>query len=152
MPRYTTSPVLPYAADDLFELVADIRRYPDFIKWIRSMAVSGERTDAAGIRHALGDARIGFRGFSERFATAVTADPAARIVHASLVRGPFRTLENRWTFIPLDTGETRIDFEIDYAFSNPILAMLARANFGLAVSRIMAAFTEEAARRYPRTA
>ncbi len=115
------------------------------------MAVSGERTDADGIRHATGEARIGFRGFSERFTTRVQADPDRRIVQASLVRGPFRRLENLWTFTPLASGETRIDFEIDYAFSNPLLAMLARANFGLAVSRIMDAFTEEAARRYPPT-
>ena len=149
MPRYTTSLTLPYAADDLFDLVADIKRYPEFIRWIRSLTVSGER-EAAGIRHALGDARVGFKGFSERFATAVRADPAARTVETSLVRGPFRTLENRWTFVPQESGATRVDFEIDYAFSNPILAMLARANFNLAVDRIIAAFTAEAERRYDR--
>ncbi|MEM7767447.1 MAG: type II toxin-antitoxin system RatA family toxin [Pseudomonadota bacterium] len=152
MPRYTTSPVLPYRAEDLFELVSDIGRYPEFIKWIQTMAVSGERTSPDGIRHAHGDARVGFRGFSERFATAVRADEAAGTVEASLVRGPFRKLANRWTFVPLESGATRVDFEIDYAFSNPILAMLARANFGLAVNRIMAAFTEEAGRRYQKTA
>ena len=151
MPRYTTTLTLPYAADDLFDLVADIKRYPDFVRWIRTMAVSGERTDSAGVRHALGDARVGFRGFSERFATQTAADPAARVITASLVRGPFRKLENRWTFTPEATGATRIDFEIDYAFSNPILAMLARTNLGLAVDRIMAAFKDEAARRYERT-
>lgn len=115
------------------------------------MSVSGERNDADGVRHALGDARVGFRGFSERFATQVRADPSQRVVTASLVRGPFRKLENRWTFVPLESGATRVDFEIDYAFSNPVLAMLARANLGLAVRKIMDAFTEEAERRYQRS-
>lgn len=134
----------------MFELVSDIERYPDFIRWIRSMRVSGRRQDGAA-SHCVGEAAVGFRGFSERFATTVDADGDAKRVRANLVRGPFKRLENVWTFQPQSTG-TRIEFEIDYEFSNLILRMLARNNFQLAVDKIMSAFINEADRRYSRTA
>lgn len=148
MPVYRTAPVLPYAAADLFELVTDIRTYPDFIRWIRSMRVTGERIDEDGKRHCLGEAVVGFSGLTERFATTVEADPETLTVRADLVRGPFRHLHNRWRFVPLGDAQTRVEFEIDYEFRNMVLRLLAKNNFGLAVNRLMGAFTDEAARRY----
>lgn len=148
MPVYDTSLSVAHTPENLFELVSDIRRYPEFIKWIRSMRVSGER-EAGGVHHSLGEARVGFRGFTEDFATTVAADPEALTIAADLVRGPFRRLHNRWRFEPA-AGGTRIAFHIDYEFSNLVLRMLARHNFRLAVDRIMSAFIAEADRRYPR--
>ncbi len=148
MPVYRTAPVLPYAASDLFDLVTDIRSYPDFIRWIRSMRVTGERVDDEGIRHCLGEAVVGFSGLTERFATTVAADPQALTVRADLVRGPFRHLHNHWRFVPLGAAQTRVEFAIDYEFRNMVLRLLAKNNFGLAVNRLIGAFTDEAARRY----
>lgn len=112
------------------------------------MSVSGRRTEAA-VEHCLGEASVGFRGFSERFATTVRADHAEKTVEANLVRGPFKHLRNTWRFSQTSTGTT-IDFEIDYEFSNFILRMLAKNNFQLAVDKIMDAFLTEADRRYAR--
>ncbi len=150
MAVYTRTLTLPHTADNLFDLVSGIRQYPDFIKWIRSMDVREEASLSAHQLHLIGDARIGFKGFSERFVTRVEADKTARSIDVSLIKGPFKHLTNRWTFVPLDTG-TRIEFFIDYEFRNFILRALAAANFDLAVSRIMEAFTSEADRRYQRT-
>lgn len=147
MPVYRKSLELPYKAGDLFDLVADIEHYPDFIRWIRSMHVSHVR-EQGEVRECRGEAQVGFRGFSETFATDVIADRGTATIKTDLVKGPFRRLKNSWAFVPLGGGRTRIDFEIDYVFSNPILAFLARRNLDLAVGRIMGAFTEEAARRY----
>ena len=114
------------------------------------MRVRDDRKDGA-VRHCLGEARIGFRGFAETFATTVAADADNLTVQADLLRGPFRRLHNFWTFVPLPDGRTQIDFHIDYEFSNLVLRLLAKANFALAVDRIMGAFLAEADRRYART-
>lgn len=149
MPRFDTSITVPHAPQNMYELVSDISRYPEFIRWIRSMSVSDHRIEGH-TEHSLGDARVGFKGFSERFATRVTANSQDRTVQADLVRGPFRRLHNRWTFHETDEGGTRIDFHIDYEFSNLVLRLLARSNFRLAVDKIMNAFIAEADRRYER--
>lgn len=150
MPRFTTTLKVPHAPENLFDLVSGIERYPEFIRWIRSMSVSGEQQEG-NVKHSLGEASVGFRGFSERFATKVRADEDAGTVEANLVRGPFRHLRNAWQFSGVEGG-TEIRFEIDYEFSNFILRMLAKNNFQLAVDKIMDAFLAEADRRYTRVA
>ncbi|MEL6663479.1 MAG: type II toxin-antitoxin system RatA family toxin [Pseudomonadota bacterium] len=150
MPRYQTSITVPHTPDNMFALVSDIARYPDFIRWIRTMSVSQQRIEG-DVQHCLGEASVGFRGFSERFATTVEADPKAQSVRAVLVRGPFKRLKNVWAFSEI-SGGTKIDFDIDYEFSNFILRMLAKNNFRLAVDKIMGAFLAEADRRYERVA
>lgn len=147
MARYNTSITVRHSPDNMFELVSDIARYPDFIRWIKTMQVSDEREDG-GVAHCVGDARVGFRGFSERFATTVRADKTKRKVEAKLLRGPFKRLHNTWTFSDAGDGQTRINFDIDYEFNNFVLQMLARSNLKLAVDKIMGAFLAEADRRY----
>lgn len=151
MAHYEKTVRLPHEAENLFELVSDIRRYPEFIRWIRSMKVSDQH-EVDGAWHGLGEAQVGFRGFTERFATRVVADPKLMTIRASLVRGPFKYLDNHWTFHPLGTGETQIVFRIDYEFRNLVLKMLAKNNLDLAVRKIMDAFIAEADRRYARVA
>ncbi|MEQ9435580.1 type II toxin-antitoxin system RatA family toxin [Hyphomonas sp.] len=148
MPRFSKSVRVPYSKLQAFNLVSDIASYPDFIKWITAMRVSEVRTDEAGIRHSRGDAVVGFKGFVERFATSVVADPLAGTVVASLIKGPFRRLHAQWSIIPLERGGTDIALEIDYEFRNVLIAMLAAANHDIAVDRIMSAFLVEAQNRY----
>lgn len=139
---------LPYRADDLFELVSDVGRYPDFIKWIETLSVLDEREEGTAFV-VRAEAVVGFLTFTERFTTDVAADREARRVDVSLVRGPFRKLKNRWGFEPVDGG-TRIDFYIDFQFRNFVLQALAAGNMDFAVGRIMDAFKDEAGRRYAR--
>lgn len=139
---------LPYRAEDLFDLVGDVARYPDFIKWIQSLRVIDEMEEGSVVS-IRAEAVVGFLTFRERFTTDVTSDRLTRAIQVSLVRGPFRRLSNRWEFAPIDTG-TRIDFYIDFKFRNVVLQTLAAANLDFAVNRIMDAFQDEAARRYPR--
>ncbi len=128
------------------ELVADIRSYPDFIKWIRFLRVETESADGdVWTGRAL--AGVGFKGFSERFTTDVTVDKATNDIDVTLVRGPFRKLKNDWRFHPMAEG-CRIEFDIDFEFSNFILNKLLEANFELAVKRLMTAFLDEANRRF----
>ena len=95
-----------------------------------------------------GEADVGFKGFSERFATDVTADSERQIIDVALAHGPFKRLKNQWKMKPDGAGATKIDFYIDYEFRNPVLSLLARANTELAVNKIMKAFKDEADRRY----
>ncbi|MEM5517510.1 type II toxin-antitoxin system RatA family toxin [Henriciella sp. AS95] len=147
MPTLSKKVLIPYSPDQIFELVADISRYPEFIRWIRDIKVS-DVEEANGIRYYRGEARVGFKGFSERFATDIAADPQSHSIKVDLARGPFRRLKNRWDLSEASDGTTIVDFFIDYEFRNPVLSLLARANTDLAVSKIMTAFKEEADRRY----
>ncbi len=140
---------IDHTADNLFELVSGIETYPDFIKWILSMAVKPISSSGTAVER-IGTAQVGFRGFSETFATKVVSDAEARTVEVSLVRGPLRHLNNSWKFIPRGDA-TDVEFFVDFEFKNLILRALASANFELAMNRIMAAFVSEADRRYGRS-
>ncbi len=129
---------IDHTADNLFELVSGIETYPDFIKWILSMAVKPISSSGTAVER-IGTAQVGFRGFSETFATKVVSDVEARTVEVSLVRGPLRHLNNSWRFIPRGDA-TDVEFFVDFEFKNLILRALASANFELAMNRIMAAF------------
>ncbi|MEQ9316027.1 MAG: type II toxin-antitoxin system RatA family toxin [Henriciella sp.] len=149
MPKLSRKINIGHRPDEIYELVSDVARYPDFIKWIHSMKVSNVREEN-GTKLFRGEATVGFKGFQERFSTDVAANSAARTIRVNLARGPFRHLKNTWDLKEGADGTTVIDFFIDYEFRNPILALLARANTELAVNRIIGAFVEEADRRYGR--
>ncbi len=149
MAIYETTITIAHRPQNLFDLVSDIRRYPDFIRWIKTMRVSGERTGAS-VDRCVGEAIVGFKGFQERFATNVAANAKAMTIETDLVRGPFKRLANTWRFVERPDGQTDVRFFIDYEFKNLVLQALLRANFGLAVDRLVAAFVAEADRRYAR--
>lgn len=107
-----------------------------------------ERAPNGHVRQYRGQADVGFKGFSEVFATDVAADPKSNTIQVELAHGPFRKLKNRWALAAEGPDSTIVDFFIDYEFKNPVLALLARANTDLAVNKIMGAFKEEADRRY----
>lgn len=149
MAHFSKSVRLPYTPEQCFDLVSDIGRYPDFIKWITAMRVSEEALLEEGRSSCLGDAVIGFKGFTERFSTRVVKDPPTGTVVASLVKGPFRRLRAEWKITPQERGaDVRLD--IEYDFKNPFIGMLAAANHDVAVTKILNAFLEEGRRRYAR--
>lgn len=137
---------IDHTPDNLFELVSDIKRYPEFIRWIQQMDVQ-ELSGSENTISRIGTAKVGFRGFSETMATKVDANAQARTIRVSLVKGPLKKLDNAWIFREAPTG-TDVDFSVDFEFRNFLLRTLAAANFELAVNRIMAAFIAEADRRY----
>ncbi|MFN3314488.1 MAG: type II toxin-antitoxin system RatA family toxin [Hyphomonas sp.] len=148
MPRFTKTMRVPYGRAECFALVSDIRRYPDFIRWITALRVSDEREVGTGVRECLGEVAVGFKGFTERFSTRVVADEPSARVTASLVRGPFRKLFAEWRITESVAGASDVSLEINYEFRNPFIGFLAAANHDLAVNRILDAFLEEARRRY----
>jgi coenzyme Q-binding protein COQ10 len=146
--RHQVSKILPYTPDQLFQLVGDVGRYPQFVPWITHMRTWNEQVLGEGIDGLDAEAGVGFAFLRERFATRVRRDAGERTIQVSLLSGPFRKLENRWAFIPVEGGATRIDFSIDFAFKARLLEALLAANFNHAVDRLIGCFEAEAARRY----
>lgn len=139
--------ILPYQPDQLADLVADVKAYPQFVRWVTDMRTWNRREERPGVCVEDAEASVGFSFLKERFSTWVRHDRNAPKVEVGLLRGPFRHLKNRWEFFP-DPGGTRIEFMIDFAFSNPLLNGMLQANFDRAVSALMGSFEAEARRRY----
>lgn len=150
MPKVSEQVLIPHTADNLYHLVRDIRRYPEFIKWITDIAVSQETGEPDQIYACLGTASVRFQGFNERFSTHVEANPLTRQINVKLDSGPFRHLRNRWQFDPREDGRTRVHCFIDYEFKNPVLRLVARTNSRLAAEKIIDSFRAEADRRFDR--
>jgi coenzyme Q-binding protein COQ10 len=139
--------VLPYTPDQLFRLVGDVERYPEFVPWISSMRTWNARALSDGVNNLDAEAGVGFSFLKERFATRVRRDAAERQIDVNLLSGPFRRLTNRWRFLEDEAG-TRIEFDIDFQFKSRLLEGLLTANFHAAVERLMGCFEERAKALY----
>jgi coenzyme Q-binding protein COQ10 len=139
---------LPYRPEDLFDLAADVGRYPEFIGWIQSLKLV-DQDETPDTLQCRAEVTVGFKGFRETFVTDVDARRKDMSIDVSLVRGPFRKLSNTWRFAPSPKGSS-VSFVIQFEFRNFVLQTLADANKAFAVKRVIDAFVSEAARRYPR--
>jgi coenzyme Q-binding protein COQ10 len=151
LPVHQLTRVLPFAPDQLFQLVGDVEGYPQFVPWITAMRTWNRRADEAGASLVDAEAQVGFSFLKERFSTRVRRDPLNRTVEVSLIKGPFRRLTNRWTFNPHDDG-TEIAFFIDFEFKSRILQAVLEANFNRAVDRLIACFEARAHALYDKPA
>jgi coenzyme Q-binding protein COQ10 len=139
---------LPYRPEDLFDLAADVGRYPEFITWIQALRVVSEE-ETPDREQCRAEVTVGFKGFRETFVTDVDARKKELAIDVSLVRGPFRKLSNTWRFRSGPRG-ARVEFAIVFEFRNFVLQALADANKAYAVKRVIDAFVAEASRRYPK--
>jgi coenzyme Q-binding protein COQ10 len=136
---------LPYDPAALCKLVGDVRTYPRFIPWLKSIRVTQETLRGDGWE-GIAEAVVGWRAITEKFATKVRSSPETGEVDVELVRGPFRTLRNRWRFTPTPGG-AHVKFWIAYEIKNPVLNAIVSANRELVATRILKAFIDEAERR-----
>ena len=141
MPTHAEQRVLPYTPEQLFALVADVERYPEFLPWC-----VGARIRERGANTITADLIIGFRMFRERFTSRVRLDPPRRI-DVAYSEGPFRYLDNHWVFERVPGG-CRIDFFVDFEFKSRILQRLIEMLFGEAVRRMVSAFEGRARQLY----
>ena len=132
---------LSYTPEQIYALVADIERYPEFLPWCRAARVT-ERD--GNVIHA--DLVIGFKIFRERFTSKVTLTPPHEI-HVDYVKGPMRHLNNRWHFEPHDKG-CQIDFYVDFEFRSALLQAAIGLLFHEAVRRMVSAFETRAKALY----
>jgi coenzyme Q-binding protein COQ10 len=137
VPRHSETRVLPHSPERLFDLVADIESYPEFLPWCVGARIL-TRTDKV----ITADLMVGFRMLRETFTSEVTLDRPRRI-DVRYTRGPLRYLRNHWIFAPVDGG-TRIDFDIDFEFRSAILRRVMQPLFVEAVNRMVGAFASRA--------
>jgi coenzyme Q-binding protein COQ10 len=145
--HHHVSRLLPYTPDQLFALVGDVDRYPEFVPWISSMRTWNARDLGEGANSLDAEAGVGFSFLKERFATRVRRDSVERRIDVSLLSGPFRRLTNTWRFLEDEAG-TRIEFDIDFQFKSRLLEGLLTANFHHAVERLMGCFEDRAKALY----
>lgn len=137
MPTHAEERVLPYTPEQLFALVADIERYPEFLPWCVGARIKKRQTDLI-----VADLIIGFRMFRERFTSRVSLDPSRRI-DVAYTEGPFRYLNNHWTFTAVPDG-CRVGFFVDFEFKSRLLQRLIEVLFSEAVRRMVGAFEKRA--------
>jgi coenzyme Q-binding protein COQ10 len=145
--RHSLTRVLPYTPRQLFDLVGDVERYPEFVPWVTRLTTRNRRHDGEGVTLADATAEVGFSIIHERFTTRVRLDEPALAIDVDLINGPFRTLKNRWRFKPHPKG-AELTFDIDFEFKSRLLAGLLAANLHRAVNRLVGCFEARAAELY----
>ncbi|MCB2088871.1 MAG: type II toxin-antitoxin system RatA family toxin [Sphingomonadaceae bacterium] len=133
---------LPYSAEQMYNLVADVGRYAEFLPWVAATRV---RSDSE--TEMVADMLVGFRAIREKFTSRVVKERPSRIkVH--YVDGPLRDLDNVWNFAPLPEGGCEVDFSVDFTFKNKVFEKLAGQYFDRAFRKMVAAFEERAEQLY----
>lgn len=151
MPKHQEQRKLPYTADQMFDLVASIETYPDFLPWCTGARIrkreAGETPEGRPCEYVTADLSIRFKVFRETFVSRVMLDPDEQVILIEYLDGPFKHLENRWQFHEEEDG-VLVDFYIDFEFRSRALQVLIGTLFGHAVERLMGAFEERAAEIY----
>ena len=131
--------IVPYSADVMFRIVADVERYPEFLPWVIALRVLSREENALTAEMA-----VGYGPFRERYTSKVRLDPAAGTIDVAAIRGPFRKLENHWRFTPEGDG-CRIEFSITFGFRNPLMQAAAGKAFETVLLKMTDAFVARAA-------
>lgn len=147
MPTHGEKRVLPYTPAQMYDLVADVGRYPEFLPWNAAARIRSREALADGREEVHADLVISFKVFRERFTSRVLLDPAARRIDTEYLDGPFRYLRSHWVFH--DHGEgCEVEFFVDFEFRNAILQKVIGLVFHEAMQRIVRAFEDRAAALY----
>ncbi len=142
MPRHSETKHLPYTREQMFDLVADVARYDEFLPWVSAVRV---RSDSE--TEMVADLIVGFNAFKERFTSRVTKERATWIV-VDYIEGPLKYLKNEWRFEEAADGGTDVHFSVDFAFKSRLFETLAGAMFDRALRRMTSAFEARAAVLY----
>ena len=142
MPRHTETRHLPYTPEQLFDLVADVKRYQEFLPWVAATRV---RSDSETLMIA--DLVVGFRSLKETFTSRVTKE-RPHSIEVDYIEGPLKYLHNGWKFRPDGEGGSYVDFCVDFAFRNRIFESLAGQMFDRALRKMIGAFEERAQELY----
>jgi coenzyme Q-binding protein COQ10 len=150
MPRFFSKRVVRHAAANMFDLVADVERYPEFVPLCRGLKVRERRPGADGVETIVADMTVSFKLVRETFRSRVTLDRANLQILVEYLQGPFSHMQNRWTFHPTGATTCEIEFFIDYEFKSRTLGLLMGTMFDAAFRRFAAAFEARADEVYGR--
>jgi coenzyme Q-binding protein COQ10 len=147
MPKFETVRSVPHTPDQMFALVADVERYPEFLPLCEALTVRS-RKERDGKTLLVADMSIGYKAIRETFTTQVLLKPDELAIDVKYIDGPFRYLDNRWRFGPEGEGGCQIRFYIDYEFKSRILGAMMGAMFDRAFRMFAEAFEKRAASIY----
>ena len=142
MPTHSETRRLPYTAQQMYDLVADVERYPEFLPWTAAARIRS-MTEEGGKVVMLADLVISFKVFRERFGSRVTLWPKARKIDTEYLDGPFKHMVSNWSFQDADGG-CDVSFHVDFEFRNAILQSVIGVVFNDAMQRIVRAFERRA--------
>lgn len=146
MPTHSETRTLPYTARQMYDMVADVESYPEFLPWCAAARIRGRRADG-GAEVVDADLVISFKVFRETFGSRVTLWPAEMRIDTAYLDGPFRHMESTWRFADADGG-CEVRFFVDFEFRNRILQSVIGVVFNDAMQRIVRAFERRAAQLY----
>lgn len=149
MPAFRTSRRVRHSADEMFDLVADIEAYPGFVPLCKALRIRRRGEEADGRVILIADMEVGYKAINERFTSRVTLDRAKLTILAEYIDGPFKSLENHWSFTDQtdekgDANICRVEFAIAYEFKSRMLATLAGGVFDTAFRKFATAFEQRA--------
>lgn len=146
MPHHQDSRDLPYSAQQMFDLVADIESYPQFLPWNSAARIRSRETRPDGTEEIAADLVISFKVFRERFGSRVVLWPQAEPlrIDTEYLDGPFKHMRSGWTFADRPSGGCHVEFFVDFEFKNMILQKLIGVVFHEAMVRIVRAFEARA--------
>ena len=144
MPTHSETRPLPYTAQQMYDLVADVARYPEFLPWTAAARIRSRtpRPDGSEVMEA--DLVISFKVFRERFGSRVTLWPERMRIDTEYLDGPFRYMRSDWRFRDLPEGGCEVEFFVDFEFRNAILQRVIGVVFDEAMRRVVRAFEERA--------
>jgi len=147
MPKLEKSHDLAHRAQDMFELVCDVERYPEFVPLCQSLSITS-RKDRNGKSLILADMTMAYKMLSETFTTQVLMNRADLAIDVKYIEGPFKHLDNQWRFEVIGEKRCRVHFMVDYELKSKMLAMAAGTVFEMAFGRFVDAFEQRANELY----
>lgn len=142
MPRHREKRLVPFTPEQMFALVADVERYPEFLPWCVATRIRAREE-----RAFTADLIAAFAAFREQYTSRVNLDPEGRIIVIEYLEGPFEHLTNRWQFVPTETG-CEVEFDIDFRFRSKTLEALISGMFSKAIRKMTESFEQRAHRLY----
>jgi coenzyme Q-binding protein COQ10 len=152
MPKFNSRRLVKHSAPQMFDLVADVERYPEFVPLCSALKVRQRTPKPDGTEIVVCEMTVSFKLVRETFTTRVTLDRAGLNILVEYLKGPFSNLENRWTFEPKSETSCDVGFYLAYEFKSRMLAMLMGTMFDTAFQRFAAAFEKRADVIYGRPA
>lgn len=148
MPTHSETRAMPYSALQMYDLVADVARYPEFLPWTAAARIRSRTPRADGAEVMEADLVISFKVFRERFGSRVTLWPDEMRIDTEYLDGPFRHMRSDWSFKDRDDGGCDVTFFVDFEFRNAILQKLIGVVFDEAMRRVVQAFETRARALY----
>jgi coenzyme Q-binding protein COQ10 len=148
MPKFSSKRRVDHSAEEMFDLVADVESYPEFVPLCRSLKIRQRMPKSDGTEIVVADMTVSFKLVRETFTSQVTLDRPNLKILVEYLKGPFSSLENRWMFEPKSDEACDVGFYIAYEFKSRMLATLMGAMFDAAFQRFAAAFEKRADRIY----